>query len=332
MFDEFANKKEVKRVNDMLTPRSLSAAERVERSNDIEDAARDVLRRKYEAGLAHRGDLQSMRGFKQRQLDDGAIRSPVTDAEDASLAREIENCTIDLAKNRAALKNREPQLSLQRIYNDLSSLPRGVRLKDTVLCDPVLDKPRNYKQLVAGSRATTAALESLKARIERARVPQNDARAHFIAEVKRDNAKTKIDFSKHTVPTRRARNSSLVLGDTILPVQSFETGMTVISINDGAAIFKLLFEKEFIRFGCDEIAKEYENDPLVIPITERAARRAEIEEKILAECRRENRLIELAEDEGLMIPRRPDAPTFAVLGIEIDDSPVVAAIEDVDFG
>ena len=328
-----ANEDQIERIESMLPDHALAKAQRVHEIADERSDFHSRISRKIQEASEK---IRKLKGQNARYVEE---RGAFPSAEMESSIRKNERRIAEGYKQIEELtKQRKlpPTLVPDTLFEALAELPREAVLIDARVSITV-KKTDDLSARVGESRAVIAKLTSERGRVRRALLPKEVALHRAITDIKRAAAEGKPDFSANTRLVQPSIYSRPRQGNTIWPLVHLETGSRVIEMRDANAVLMFTLRDQLIAAATDAIEKIYASDPppLVVPEAERAVRMAEIDEKILAESRIEEALIEEAEARGLEILRRPDAPPFAVLGIALAPAAPPEAkpeLETTEFG
>ncbi|MBV5271683.1 MAG: hypothetical protein JZU55_19480 [Afipia sp.] len=227
-------------------------------------------------------------------------------------------------KKLSAQQKLEPTLPPHIIFEELRELRPGTVLVDARVT--VKLGKSDVADAINASRNKIAALTSQRGAVRNALLPKDVALHRAITDIKQEAAENAPDFTPNAKLVRPMINLRPRQGRTEWPTLSLESGMQLVEIEDAAAIVKFVMRDALIAAATESISKLYEGNPLVISEADRPKAIAAVDAEILAESRREEALIEIAEAKGIKILRRPNAPPFAVLGVAVG-----AAVDD-DFG
>jgi hypothetical protein len=294
------------------------AVETIQRLQEIADQRTAIalrLSEKQRAETEKRRRMENEVAQYERAIFDGEYPTTELNARNEKLKRRIAESlarTVALSKPQKL----EPTLLPYRVFEDLIGLPRDIILTDARVSVTVATSDDLSKR-VAASRKLIATLTSKRGAVRRALLPKEVAIHGAVSAIKRAAAEGAPDFSPNARLVSPSITSRPRQGKTAWPMLSLETGHHLIDMVDTAALMMFALQDQLIAAATVSISKLYEENPLVVPESERKARMDEIDEQILAEARVEEALIEEAEARGLEILRRPDAPPLAVLGVAI---------------
>lgn len=178
-------------------------------------------------------------------------------------------------------------------------------------------KSDSLPEKIAASRNVIAKLTSKRGAIRNALLPKDVALKRAIGDIEKEAAKGAPDFTGNARLIRTSLNLKPRQGRTQYSTFFIDTGTQEIELENTPHTMKFLMKDALIAAATEAISKLYEGNPLVVAESERTARIAEVDALILAESRVEEALIEIAEERGLKVLRRPNAPPLAVLGVAL---------------
>lgn len=329
LFEDIDDEDLADRIESMLPDFALEKVRHLESKS----AERSGLYRSISAKIAKLseqiGEWRSLIARTEREWEhDGMAKTAHAVAQIAKWNQRITKANEEI-KKLSEERKMEPSLPVHILFEELRELPPGTVLDDARVSVTV-GKSENIEDLIGSSRNNIAALTSSRGAVRNARVPLEAAIHRLKVDAAQLREGGEIDYLNVTKLVQPSINMRPRQGRLEAPTIYFETGTQSIELPNTSAMLHHLLHDEIVRQGTKKLKEFYATKPLVIPESEREARIAEIDAEILAESRREEALIEIAESKGIRILRRPNAPPFAVLGVAVGSA--AKAQDDLEFG
>lgn len=307
------------KVNEILKPVASfvgPSIETIERYEQEREGRGQQLRELQEAERAKRDRFTLTKGDIERDIAVSGIQTTEQVAELAKLERRIAESYKE-TKRLEESRKLPPTLTTHKLFESINELDAGTKVKAAfVSVSP--KKGEAPTDLVDRYQNSITALIRKRGQIRNASLKYEIALAHTIGGIKAKSAAGAVNFLPNTKLVQRTLNLHPSQGNTEYPTTYTDSGREV---PDTFLLVHYLLEDVLIQRATEVLAKHYEGNPFAVPEADRASLMAAIDAEILAEARKEEAAIQLAEAAGIKVLRRPNAPPFAVLGIEVDDSP-----------
>jgi hypothetical protein len=282
------------------------------------DTARDGLHAANQAKInAEREkvrELQADLHWAERQIREGAQHTSEDQAAISKTKTKIAKMQRRIAEMVETSKL-PPNLPLEPITRFILEAKRPFT---DARVEVKLKSGENPRKALEEARGNHVALIEQRNEIEKTLLPLERAVARAVADIEQAAARGKPKFEPCTrlVRTDAGWTDEVRLEQGLLefPTEPFETGARTVEIGDGVGLVAWLMKDQLVARVRNELTALYKGKESM-PLADREARLGEIDAAIFNEELREEAFVELCEQAGLTVYRRPRANIAAILGV-----------------